>query len=85
VSHPYKTTGKIIVLYILSFIFLYSQMEDKRFYTYWWHAFPDFNLHLVSSWIEFWFVMVVPKHLNCSINSKLTCIFVLLYWYFYSI
>jgi len=32
VSHPYKTTGKIIFLYILSFKFLDSSLEDKRFY-----------------------------------------------------
>ena len=30
VSHPYKTTGKIIVLYILMFIFLDINLEDKR-------------------------------------------------------
>ena len=33
VSHPYKTTGKIIVSYILSFKFLVSNLEDKRFCT----------------------------------------------------
>ena len=28
VSHPYKTTGKIILLHILIFIYLHSNMED---------------------------------------------------------
>jgi hypothetical protein len=33
VSHPYKTTDKITVLYIIIFIFLDRQLEDKRFFT----------------------------------------------------
>jgi hypothetical protein len=30
VSHPYETTGRIIVLYILIFKFVNSRREDKR-------------------------------------------------------
>jgi len=33
VSHPHKTTGKVVVLHILIFIFLDREMEDKRFCT----------------------------------------------------
>ena len=33
VTHPYQTTGKIIVLNILILKFLYSKLEDKRFCT----------------------------------------------------
>ena len=50
ISHPHKTTGKIIVLYILIFKFLKSEMEDKRFGIEWQEAFPDFNL-LLLSWV----------------------------------
>jgi hypothetical protein len=31
VSHPYKTTGKITVLFLLVLTFLDSRLEDKRF------------------------------------------------------
>jgi hypothetical protein len=35
VSHPYSTTGKIIVLYIRVFLFMYIKRKDKRFCTEW--------------------------------------------------
>ena len=47
VSHPYKTTGTIIVLYILSFTFMSSKLEDKRFCAEWQQAFPEFNPLLI--------------------------------------
>jgi hypothetical protein len=30
VSHPYKTTGTIMVLYILTFTFMESRWDNKR-------------------------------------------------------
>jgi hypothetical protein len=44
VSHPYRTTGKIIILYILNGMFLDSRREDKRLWTVGWEALPDFNM-----------------------------------------
>ena len=79
VSHPYKT-GKIIVMYILIFMFLVSQLEDVRFCTQWQQAFPDFILLVISCWMEFWFVRVVPKYLNCSTFSR-DCDFSPAFWY----
>jgi hypothetical protein len=35
VSHPYKTTGRIMVLYILTFTFLDKRREDERIWTEW--------------------------------------------------
>ena len=70
VSHPYKTTDKTTVLYTSMFKFLNSKLEDKRSCSEWQQAFPDFNLLLLSSWIEFWFIKVFPKYLISSTLSK---------------
>jgi len=56
VSHPHKTTGKIIVLYIFFFfffIFLDHKLESKGFCAEGYEIFPDFSLPLISSRIEF--------------------------------
>ena len=50
VSHPYKTTGKIIVLYILLCIFLDSKLEDNRFCSEGYQTMCGFNLLLISLW-----------------------------------
>jgi len=40
---------------------------------------PWLNLLLISFWIEFWYVKVVPKYLNSStLSKKLLPIFILL-------
>ena len=69
VSHPYKTTGRIVVRYILIFIFSVSKVEEKRSCTELRQAFHDFSLLLIYSWIEFWFVRVLTKCLKCSTLS----------------
>jgi hypothetical protein len=40
VSHPYRTTSKIPVLYILIFIFFDMKLEDKRFCSEWRRVIP---------------------------------------------
>jgi hypothetical protein len=62
--HPYRTTGKIVVLYILICMLLDSTWQDKRFCTEWQQALPEFSLLLISSWIRFWFFIVVPKFIT---------------------
>jgi hypothetical protein len=53
VSHPYKTTGKIMVFCILIFKFSDMRREDKRFWTGRWQEFLEFSLLLISSWMRF--------------------------------
>ena len=71
VSHPYRT-GKIIVLCTIIFMFLDSKLGDKIFCTDWWQAFLEFNQVLISTWVKFWFVKVVPKSVISKSKSKTT-------------
>jgi len=68
VSHPNKTTGKIVVMYNL-YIFGWLTGRPKILHPTI-ARIPDFDLLLLSSWIEFWFIRFVLKYLNCSTLSK---------------
>jgi hypothetical protein len=70
VAHPYITTNKVIILYILICILVGNKVTGKVFCTEWEQAFPSFNLLLISSWMEFLSVRIVPKYLNFSAFSK---------------
>jgi hypothetical protein len=59
-----------MVLYILTFTFLDSGREDKRQWTEWYQAFPKFILLLISSFMQYWSVSVVPKYLNFARHSN---------------
>jgi hypothetical protein len=73
VLHSYRTTAKTVVLYILTSTVLDSRREDKRFWTEWYQALPEFNLLLICSYIKFLFVSTVPKYLNCVTFSRSDC------------
>jgi hypothetical protein len=68
VPHPYRITGKIIVLFITIVTFFDSRREDRRFWTEWWQALS--GLLSISPSIQFCFVAVVCKDLNCDTFSS---------------
>jgi hypothetical protein len=86
VSHPDKITGKIVFFYILIFKFLERIQEDKRFWTEWLQAFPEFNLLLIPSRIKLWCLIgqLIPYSVwtnpctspfsHCILSSFIWCI-----------
>jgi hypothetical protein len=81
VSHPYTAAGRTVVLYILIVTFSHSRREGRRFWNEWQQTLPEFNLLLISLWIGFWSVTVVPKYLNLAAFSEdLLGIFILRFW-----
>jgi hypothetical protein len=63
--------SQLIVFYIPIFTFLDRRREDKMFRTEWYKKLPEFCLLLISSWMKFFCVTVVPKYLIFATFSKL--------------
>jgi hypothetical protein len=63
VSHPHKTTGKIIFQYILKFVFLDSKQETKKILDRMVAGIPTLQSTLNVSCMQI-FICVIPKHLT---------------------
>jgi hypothetical protein len=57
-------------LYISTYTLLVIRREDKRFWRQRYQAFPNSDLLLIPSWMQFWFVSVILKYLNFDTFSK---------------
>jgi hypothetical protein len=70
VSHQIRKQRKNYNFAYSDFYIFSQQTRRQKFWTEWQQALPEFSLLLISSWIKFWFVTVVPKYLNCATFSK---------------
>jgi hypothetical protein len=78
VSHPFKTTCRVIVLCILIFTFFVSKLDGRCFWTKWYQAFPKCHLFWIAFWLQFWYVRFVHKYLNfATFKGFVTCVYVL--------
>jgi hypothetical protein len=77
--------NKIILLHILRFMFKGSRWRDKISGTERQQAFPEFNLLLISSWIQFWFISDIPKIWNLFSTMSDRSLYIYIYIYIYYI
>jgi hypothetical protein len=64
----------------LKFWFFDMRREDKRLWIEWQQPFPELILLLISSWMTFWFVSVIPKYLNFATFSN-DSLAILIFWF----
>jgi hypothetical protein len=69
VSHPYRTTDKIRVLYISIFMFFNNRQEDIKVLDWMVTSINQIQSPLNSFLIKFWFFTVVPQYLKCHISE----------------
>jgi hypothetical protein len=61
-THPYRTTGKIIVLYILTFTFFDSRREDKR-----WKYYNSNILYTILYYTIYYDTIIVFLRIMCRL------------------
>jgi hypothetical protein len=69
VSHPYRITGRNMVLYIVTFIFLDNKRKDKRLWTEWYQTFPEFIMLLISSYSPYKTIILPVVLYGCETLS----------------
>jgi hypothetical protein len=65
-----KQRVRLCLFFILIFKSLKRRRQDRRFWAEWYQTFPEFNMLLISLWMQFWFATIVPKYLNFTTFSK---------------
>jgi hypothetical protein len=70
VSRPYKTTGRIMVLY--SYILTFKLLDSRKAkdWTEYQQAFSEFDLFFIFSWMQSWPVSILLKYLNFATSSN---------------
>ena len=66
----YSNKQNCILKLYFNLLLLNSELKYKRIWTKCKQVFPEFNLVLISSWMQFWFVLAIPKYFNFATLSN---------------
>jgi hypothetical protein len=70
VSHPYKTTGRIVLSFLFNFYVFRQQTRRLKVLNWAVRSLTRYTLLLTTQRIKFWFVSLVPKYVNSAAFSK---------------